>query len=247
MYEILWVTLIGLFSGGLGTMLGGLITVVSGRISNELLGTIMGFAGGIMISIVCFDLMPEALEIAYIAYGLIGLISGALIIAFIDLHIPHSHEVVDDKKSKYLRAGVLLAIGLTMHSLPEGLALGASFAVGLSLGVKLTIMLAIQKIPEGMAIAAPLLLGGISKGKAVFYTFLVGLPMGIGALVGIAIGALSDNILAVALGFAGGAMIYITADSLIPDAHECSRHHSATFGVVGGIIVGMMISTAIVF
>jgi len=234
-------------AGGLGTMLGGLITVACGRIGQGLLSVIMGFSGGIMISIVSVDLMPKALEIAPIIYGLIGLVGGAVIITVVDLYIPHSHEVVTDKRSRYLRAGILLAIGLTMHSFPEGLAVGASFAVGLSLGFKLTIIMALQKIPEGMAIAAPLLLGEVAKGRTVLYTFLVGLPMGIGALVGTIIGGISANVLAVALGFAGGAMLYITCDSLIPDAHACSRGHSATFGIVTGIIVGMVISSTLSF
>lgn len=245
MNEILAVFAIGLLAGGLGTMLGGLITVACGQISPGLLSIIMGFAGGIMISIVSFDLMPEALAIAPITYGLIGLIGGAVILTVIDLYIPHSHEMVAEKESRYLRAGVLLAIGLTMHSFPEGLAVGASFAVGLSLGLKLTIIMTLQKIPEGMAIAAPLLLGGVKKGRTVLYTFLVGLPMGIGALIGIIVGGVSASITAIALGFAGGAMLYITCDSLIPDAHACSHGHSATFGIVTGIIVGMVISSSL--
>ncbi|NLW06393.1 MAG: ZIP family metal transporter [Clostridia bacterium] len=247
MNGVLEVFVIGLLAGGLGTMLGGLITVACGRISRGFLSVIMGFAGGVMISIVCFDLIPEALEIAPIAYGLIGLVGGAIIISVIDLYIPHSHEVVADKKSRYLRAGILLAIGLTMHSFPEGLAVGASFAVGMSLGFKLTIIMSLQKIPEGMAITAPLLLGGVTKGRTIIGTFLVGLPMGIGALVGVIVGGISAYTLAVALGFAGGAMLYITCDSLIPDAHACSHGHSATFGIVAGIIVGIVISSTIMF
>ncbi|NPV26332.1 MAG: ZIP family metal transporter [Firmicutes bacterium] len=242
MNTILWATLMGLMAGGLGTISGGLITVWFGRLREGLLSVILGFSGGIMLSIICFDLIPEAIRVAGLPYGLLGLIGGAIMLTLVDLYIPHSHETAEDKKSHFIRAGILLAIGLTMHSLPEGLAVGTSFAVGHLLGLKLTLIIALQKFPEGMAIAAPLLLGGISRSRTVLYTFLAGLPMGPGALLGILIGGISPNILSVALGFAGGTMLFITCDSLIPDAHRLSQGHTATFGIVTGVIVGIIFS-----
>lgn len=237
-------TFIGFVVGILGTGAGGLLTLLLNHPSNRLLSSILGFSGGIMVAIVCFDLVPEAMEMGGIYIGLTGLIFGSLLIALLDFVAPHAHFLENNDRSRFIRSGLLLGIGIAMHNLPEGLAIGSGYAHSTGLGLGLALVIALHNIPEGVAMATPMLIGGVAPAKIIAATILAGLPMGIGAFMGSALGSLSPAVLSFSLGFAGGAMLYISFDELIPNAQGMAEGHTSTYGCVVGVILGILISSS---
>lgn len=242
----LYVTLVGLLAGTLGTCLGGFLTCLLRRPTNDLLSIILGFSGGIMIAVVNFDLMPEAIRVGGMAAGIVGLALGVALIAFLDRILPHIHFLSSDRESsRFLRAGVLIGLGIAMHNLPEGMAIGASYSSSEGLGLAVAVIMTIQNLPEGMAMAAPIVAAGIAAWRVAAVTALAGAPMGVGALLGVLASNISPTILSVSLGFAAGAMLFITFDEIIPDAHELASGHTATYGIVLGVVTGVLFSAII--
>jgi len=241
--ELLTITVIGTLAGVLGTGLGGLAVAFLPKVNKVVLSVVLGFSAGIMLAVVAFDLLPEAFDAAGAVWGLAGLGLGAALLALTDLITPHVHFLSTDEESqRFLRTSIVVGVGIALHNLPEGLAIGAGFGSSARFGLGVAILMAIQNAPEGMAMACPLCLTTVSPWRAVGWTLLAGLPMGVGAALGGLLGHVSPLLLAVSLGFAGGAMLFITCDELIPDAQELRHGHSGTFGIVFGVIVGIAVS-----
>ncbi len=239
----LLVTLIGLAAGVLGTLSGGIAVIIVKKIKNKLLSLLLGVSAGIMAAISFLDLIPEAIQEGTIYTAMIGILLGMAIIGILDLKFPHRHfSMTKDgcgKYNKHLKTGILLSIGIALHNLPEGVAIGASFMVTFQIGLLLSILIAIHNIPEGMAVAAAMCVGGVRSKKVLLITALAGVHMGIGAFIGVALGGVSPWALSVSLGFAAGAMLYIVFDELIPDAHRKAEGHSAIMGILAGILIGI--------
>lgn len=237
----LWrVTLVGLLTGVIGTGLGGYIIAVIGRPEKRVLSSILGFSGGIMLAIIFVDLVPEGMEIGGVTSTFLGLLLGVALLALLDFFLPHTHfSGEQDQTAHYVRMSVIMGLGIAMHNLPEGMAIGAGYAVSDLTGWRLMITMLIQNIPEGMAMAGPMAAAGVGCFKCVSITAIAGIPMGAGAWLGAVIGNVSPVSLAVSLGFAAGAMLYIVFDELIPEAQAQAEGHSGTFGAVLGVIVGI--------
>ena len=237
---------VGLLVGVLGTGAGGLATLALGRLGEGLLSGVLGFSAGIMLSVVFLDLIPEAFAAGGLLPTMAGLFLGTIIIMILDLILPHTHFFSESEEgSQYVKTGVVLGLGIAMHNLPEGLAIGSGYAVGVETGLGLAIAIAIQNIPEGMAMATPMMIGGVDPKKVLIWTGAAGVPMGIGAFLGALIGHVSPLVLAVSLGFAAGAMLYIIFDEMIPDAQQLAEGHSGTFGGVAGVIAGILLLAAL--
>ena len=243
MPELLAITLIGTLAGVIGTGFGGLAIAFFPKPSKGILSAFLGLSAGIMLAVVAFDLMPESFEVAGAGWGLLGLALGAGLLTLTDLLTPHVHFLSTDEESKrYLRTSIVVGIGIALHNLPEGLAIGAGFGSSARFGLGVAILMAIQNAPEGLAMACPLTMTSVPPWRIIGWTLLAGLPMGVGALLGGLLGHVSPILLALALGFAGGAMLFITCDELIPDAQELRHGHSGTFGIVFGVMLGIAIS-----
>ncbi len=241
---LIYITLIGLLSGVIGTGGGGFSVLILKKIDDNLLGVLLGFSAGIMTVVIFLDLIPEAQEAGSMVSALLGLLLGIILIAMLDIKFPHKHfsfsrDMVKEKE-KYFKTGVLLSIGIALHNIPEGLAIGASFMASPSLGIGLAILIALHNIPEGMAVATALSLANLKARSIILITTLTGVPMGLGAFVGGFLGGISEWFLSISLGFAGGAMLYIVYDELIPDAHLKTKGHAAIIGIVSGVIAGIV-------
>ncbi len=233
------ITLIGLAAGTVGTGLGGGFAFIFSKPTDKALGVMLGLSAGVMASIIFMELLQEALAISFI-YTSIGLLLGILIFIFFDNNLPHNHFVSENTdREKYVKKGVLIATGIALHNLPEGIAIGAGFASSPKMGAALAVLIAVHNIPEGIAVAFPLLMGGLRRSKTLGITLVAGLPMGLGALLGALFGGISFSFLSLSLGFAAGAMLYVVCDELIPDVYKLCSAHNAILGVSAGILIGM--------
>ncbi len=234
------ITLIGLMAGTMGTGIGGLLALSLFKPSNNVLGLMLGFSGGIMLSIVFMELLQKAAENSF-AHMIVGLLLGILVFVYLDNYFPHWHYVSEETVGKaYVRKGVLIATGIALHNLPEGIAIGAGFASSEQMGITLAILIAAHNIPEGMAVGFPLYFGGLGRVKSLAITLMAGVPMGVGALLGALAGNISFSFLSLSLGFAAGAMLYIVCDELIPDVYRLASAHTAILGITAGILTGML-------
>ena len=239
-----YVVFVGLAAGVLGTGVGGFLVSVLNKPSDRVFSMVLGFSGGIMLSIVSFDLMPEAFEVAGVVWGITGLIVGTALVAMVDFVVPHMHFMSTDcESSRFIRAGLFVGLGIAMHNLPEGMAIGAGFISSERFGLGVALLMTIQNMPEGMAMAAPMCRAGVTPLRAGLLACLAGVPMGVGALIGATLGSVSPVVLSLSLGFAAGAMLFITCDELIPDAQEFRAGHTGTFGIVAGVVTGIVVST----
>lgn len=214
MEEILKTTLLGLFFGTFGTTLGGIIGVIIKRNSNKFLSFILAFASGLMMAVICFDLIPEALEISFLSNVIIGIILGIATMIFCDLLVEkkfkNNSRFVKDK-NRLLKTGIIVSIGLAIHNFPEGLAIGSGFESSMKLGLSLALAICLHDIPEGISMAVPMKNGGMKISKVIFYVVLSGITTGIGAFFGAIIGSISKEIISICLSFAAGAMLYIVS------------------------------------
>ena len=263
-------------AGVAGTGLGGLIGAMLQKDSNRTVSLLLSFAGGVMVSVVCFDLITEAIEtnvgimvvIAAIAIGVAVIyLLNYLIDSKTNPEIPHidanhpktaddldelihsdhyeHHRANQDNKFSLFIAGVVMASAIALHNLPEGMTIGASYAsnnaVMVSSALVLAILIGLHNIPEGMAVSVPLISGGMSKPKAVLLTALSGVPTILGALLGFWLGDIGLLGLALSLGFASGAMLYVVFGEILPQAILMYRSKLPAFSAIGGILLGMLI------
>lgn len=214
MLGIFKTTLLGLFFGTFGTTLGGIIGVVIKKNSNKFLSFILAFASGLMMSVICFDLIPEALNISNIFNVIFGIILGIACMILCDLFVEkilNYNKRFASNANKLLKTGIIVSIGLAIHNFPEGLAIGSGFEASLKLGLSLAIAICLHDVPEGISMAVPMKNGGMKIWKVLFYVVLSGVTTGIGAFFGAIIGSLSEQIIAICLSFAAGAMLYIVS------------------------------------
>lgn len=199
-----------------------------------------------MISIVCFDLVPEALEISTLPLILLGIIFGVFGMIVCDIFVQKKFNTnvrfAKDSNS-LLKTGIIVSIGLALHNFPEGLAIGSGFGASLKLGYSLAIAIALHDIPEGISMAVPMKNGGMKISKVIFYVILSGVTTGIGAFFGTLIGNISNEIIALCLSFAAGAMLYIVSGELLPESTKLYNGKLSSMGNVLGFILGILATT----
>lgn len=235
------ISLYGLIFGMIGTTLGGIIGAFLNVNSKKFLSFILEFAAGLMTAVICFDLIPEALNITNISTCIIGIFIGIstmiLCDKFVNKYCKNNSSL---SQNHMLKTGIIIAIGLAVHNFPEGLAIGAGFEASTVLGFKLAIAIALHDVPEGVSIAVPLKNSGSSKKKCILITTLSGLTTGIGAFCGAIFGNISNTLIGISLAFAAGAMLYIVSCELIPESKNLYKGRFASLGNILGIIVGIL-------
>jgi ZIP family zinc transporter len=238
-----WALLVSFVVGVIGTGFGGFCVALSCSPSRRALSILLGLSGGVMVSVTCFDIMPEAFRLAGHPVSILWLVIGALMTAATDLITPHIHHMAEDKESlRFARTSLVVGLGIALHNLPEGIAVGAGLGPETVVGMKVAILMFLHNIPEGIAVAGPLRAWGRSRMSLVLFSALAGVPSVIGALLGVSLGSISPVVLGGALAFAGGAMLFVVFDELVPAAQELAYGHSGTVGSVAGIILGMIMS-----
>ena len=239
MNEIIKTTLLGLFFGTFGTTIGGIIGVMFKNPSKRMLSFILQFSAGLMSAIICFDLIPEALEISNMSILLVGIIIGIAVMIFCESAVRKNERITSNNNS-LLKTGIIVGIGLSIHNFPEGLAIGSGFGASLKLGYSLALAIAFHDIPEGISMSFPMKNGGMTKIKAVALTLLSGVTTGIGALFGALVGGISKSVIGICLAFAAGAMLYIVSGELIPESNKIYKGRIGVIGNIVGFVIGMI-------
>ena len=198
-----------------------------------------------MTAIVCFELIPEALEISNISSVLYGIILGIFAMIVCDLIVEkklNNNKIIKKNANSLLKTGVIVSIGLAIHNFPEGLAIGSGFDASLKLGYSLAIAIALHDIPEGISMAVPMKNGGIKTSKVIFCVVLSGITTGVGAYFGAIIGNVSQSVIAICLAFAAGAMLYIVSGELVPESNKLYNGRMNAIGNIIGFVLGIFSS-----
>lgn len=230
----------------LGTFLGMTVGILLGKIGNRFFSAVLGGTAGIMMAIVCFELLPQSFEKSSVKISTVGIIIGALMIIIIDQFLSvHKYKKNPMKVNKYTRAALLLAFGIGLHNLPEGIAVGSTYVYSNTLGISMAIVIALHDIPEGFAVTIPLKLAKVPNYKIITYVLFTQIPMAAGALIGGIVGELSNTSIGLSLAFAAGAMLYITCSEIIPESNDIYKGRTPAIADVLGFILGMILSVYI--
>lgn len=255
METLLKILLITALAGVGGTGAGGLGGCLLRRDSGRAVSLMLSFAAGVMIAVVCFDLLRDAMEPknvpeqSYLLVVMAGILAGYGVIAALNALIDRSSAANRRRQSRsgLLTAGVVMAAAIALHNVPEGMVIGASFAksAGTELlnrsGFVMAAVIGLHNVPEGMAVAVPLISGGMGKGRAVVITAVTGAPTILGALLGYSLGVIGPLALAMSLSFASGAMLYVVFGELLPEAFGLWRSRLPALAVIAGMMVGITI------
>ena len=245
------------------TALGAAGVFLSKEIDRKLMDGMLGFAAGVMIAASYWSLLAPAIEISEIL-GLapylppaIGFLLGGLVLWLIDKILPHLHlnlpiSSAEGIKTSWQRS-ILLVLAITLHNIPEGMAIGVAFGAAaagipgasITSAIALSIGIGIQNFPEGLAISAPLKREGLSNGKSWWYGQLSAIVEPMGAVIGAAAVILMRQILPYALAFAAGAMIFVVIEELIPESQAGSDTDIATAGAMCGFTIMMILDVAL--
>lgn len=282
--EYLAIIVITFISGVVGTGLGGAVGAVMKRDSKKIVSLLLSFAAGIMLAVVCFDLMREPVDMMHAgevpAYTpvivVLAVIAGYGVVYLLNYlidkntnrevkHIDETHPATADDldelihsnhyeshknaQSNLFIAGLVMMIAIALHNLPEGMVIGASYAVEPDLtanlfsgsGFIMAVLIGLHNIPEGMAVSVPLISGGMGKMKAISLTALSGLPTVFGALLGYLLGGINSIMLVLSLGFASGAMLYVVFGELMPEAILMWKSKLPALSLFVGLLAGFLL------
>ena len=243
-----WVLLTAVGVGG-ATIFGALLGLAFKKISHTFSDIVLSFAAGVMLAAAVLGLILPSLEYGGkfgILVTIAGVFVGAVALNVIDRLVPHLHRLMGVEPEEHRRADLnkvlLFVCAIAIHNLPEGIAAGVGFGAGNTAQALLIAGgIALQNIPEGMVIISPLLLSGVSKTRTLIISLAIALLEVIGVWVGYAAGGISQKLLPAMLAFAGGAMLYVVSDEMIPETHAHGYQKQATYALLIGFMTLMFI------
>ena len=240
--ELVFLTAIGV--GG-ATIIGSLIGFAFKKISHRFSDIVLSFAAGVMLAAAVLGLVLPSLEYGgkfAILITVAGIFAGALCLNLIDKLVPHLHKLVGSDGEAHNNANLskvlLFVTAIAIHNLPEGIAAGVGFGSGDTTGALIIAGgIALQNIPEGMVIIGPMLAAGVTPKKTLICAMITGLVEVLGTLIGYFAVSVATFILPFALSFAGGTMLYVISDEMIPETHAHGSERGATYALLVGFCV----------
>ena len=244
--------LVLLTAAGVGgaTVLGALIGFLFKELSHKFSDIVLSFAAGVMLAAAVVGLVLPSLEYGEkygtglaILFCVAGIFAGALCLNLIDKLVPHLHKMIasgdeEPHRSTQLGKVLLFVMAIAIHNLPEGIAAGVGFGAGdTAQALIIAGGIALQNIPEGMVIIGPMLAAGVSKKKTLVLAAMTGVVEVVGTLIGYFAVSVSAAILPFALAFAGGTMLYVISDEMIPETHHEGHQRGATYALLVGFCV----------
>lgn len=225
---------------GLATCFGCLIVLLLGNPKEKTLSALFGLAAGIMLAVVVLDLLPSSLEQGTFRQTAVGFSIGIILMLILDIVLsqifsPAKRDL--DQRAYFLKMGYLVAIGIALHDLPEGIAIAAGYSANKHLGIFIALAIGLHNIPEGMATATPLKIGGVAPLNIFLLNVLVSLFTPMGAFLGLALMKISSNYIAILLAVAAGAMTFIVKNELLPESRKRHPNYSTLGGIIGFIFI----------
>ncbi len=246
------VLLTALGVGG-ATVIGAVLGFAFKKISHRFSDIVLAFAAGVMLAAAILGLIVPSLEYGSEPFALpvtaIGIFCGALCLNLLDKLVPHLHRLsgadqeAHPDQTRQLSKVLLFVLAIAIHNLPEGIAAGVGFGTG-NTGEAITIAagIALQNVPEGMVIIAPMLAAGMKPGRTFIIALMTGLVEVLGTLLGYFAVSISSAILPFALAFAGGTMLYVISDEMIPETHAHGSERGATYSLLVGFCLMLAMS-----
>ncbi len=243
--ELVLLTALGV---GSATVIGSIIGFVFKKISHRFSDIVLSFAAGVMLAAAVLGLILPSLD--YGEYSLIwtvcGIFAGTVCLNLIDKLVPHLHKLVEsdnnEQDNEKLHKVLLFVMAITIHNLPEGIAAGVGFGSGdTAQALVIAGGIALQNIPEGMVIIGPMLAAGVSPKKTFIAAMITGIVEVIGTLIGYFAVSISTAILPFALSFAGGTMLYVISDEMIPETHAHGHERGATYALIIGFCLMLVV------
>ena len=223
---------------GMATVLGGLIVIIK-RPGMRRIGLFGGFAGGVMLTVAFMSLLSESIKSSNYITAALGFAFGALFMFLLDILLSHKHFELKEKgliNPHLVKTGMLIAVGVALHNIPEGIAVGAGFAHLPKFGFMIALAIGLHNIPEGIATTMFIHCGGKCRKDCLKIAFLSGIVEPIGAIAAFLFLQRFMFLVPVSLAFAAGVMVFITLDELIPMARKHGRAHFTSIGISLGAI-----------
>jgi ZIP family zinc transporter len=252
-----------LFTYGV-TALGAVPVLFTVRFNQKMMDAMLGLASGVMLAASYWSLLAPAIEMSEGLGRLkwvpaaVGFVAGAMVLRLLDLVLPHMHPdfaggLPPEGIKTSWRRSTLLVLAITLHNIPEGMAVGVAFGAAaipgspatLAAAVALAIGIGIQNFPEGLVVAMALRREGVKRGRCLWYGQLSSIVEPIGGVAAAALVIVAQPILPYALAFAAGAMVYVVAEELIPEAERKGNVDIATMGLIGGFTIMMVLDVAL--
>ena len=245
--QLAMITALGV--GG-ATIIGVLIGFIFQKVPHKFNDAILGFAGGIMLAAAVLGLILPSLEEGNVWITAIGIIVGAIFLNFADKMTPHLHHITGMDQEAHSDAQnsinkvMLFVMAIAIHNLPEGIAAGVGFgSENVSNAITVALGIALQNIPEGMVLVSPLIMAGVSKWRVFLIASFTGIIEIVGTMIGFTAVSVATTILPFALAFAGGTMIYVVSDEMIPETHSHGYERLATYALLVGFLVMVIMDT----
>ncbi len=232
---------IGFIAEGVGVAIGIMLLYLFNIESKRVIGILFGGTAGIMIALICFDVLPDAFIMGQDLFVFLGVTLGVglgLFLQQITATVQHTLHIAE---GQMVQTGIALLIGIAVHNIPEGFALGSIAATSQETLLNFAMIICVHSIPEAVALTIPLKEAGAKLSFIVAIPFVLGAVMGVGAVAGYVFSQISEAFVAVSLGLASGIILYIVCEELLPESKHIWNGRLTSVATVMGVLLGMLV------